>query len=74
MRSVAWVLRISDRLASVGIPYAVVAVRVAEEDEGCVQHIARLKRPCSYEFINALPKNNNGKVTKTGLRKWASLG
>ena len=36
--------------------------------------IARLKRPCSYEFINALPKNNNGKVTKTGLRKWASLG
>jgi long-chain acyl-CoA synthetase len=31
-------------------------------------HIARFKRPKRYEFVDALPKNNYGKVLKTELR------
>ena len=34
----------------------------------CLEHIARYKRPRVYRFIDALPKNNNGKVLKTKLR------
>ena len=34
----------------------------------CLEHIARFKRPRVYRFIDALPKNNNGKVLKTKLR------
>ncbi|MEO7337853.1 MAG: AMP-binding protein [Caldimonas sp.] len=31
-------------------------------------HIARFKRPREYRFVDALPKNNYGKVVKTELR------
>jgi long-chain acyl-CoA synthetase len=37
-------------------------------DATCLQHIARFKRPKHYRFIDALPKNNYGKVLKTALR------
>jgi long-chain acyl-CoA synthetase len=37
-------------------------------DASCLQHIARFKRPRQYRFIDALPKNNYGKVLKTTLR------
>ena len=40
-----------------------------ELDRFCLQHIARFKRPKVYHFIDALPKNNYGKVLKTELRK-----
>jgi long-chain acyl-CoA synthetase len=40
----------------------------AELDAHCQQHIARFKRPRHYRFIEALPKNNYGKVLKTALR------
>ncbi len=39
-------------------------------DAHCLQHIARFKRPKVYRFVEALPKNNYGKVTKTTLRAW----
>ena len=39
-----------------------------ELDQHCLAHIARFKRPKEYRFIDALPKNNNGKVLKTVLR------
>jgi long-chain acyl-CoA synthetase len=32
------------------------------------QGIARFKRPKDYVFIDALPKNNYGKILKTELR------
>jgi long-chain acyl-CoA synthetase len=42
----------------------------AELDALCLQHIARFKRPRVYRFVDALPKNNYGKVLKTELRAW----
>jgi long-chain acyl-CoA synthetase len=38
-------------------------------DQHCLKHIARFKRPKDYININALPKNNYGKVLKTTLRE-----
>jgi long-chain acyl-CoA synthetase len=40
----------------------------SELDALCLQHIARFKRPRVYRFVDALPKNNYGKVLKTELR------
>ena len=39
-------------------------------DRLCLDHIARFKRPRHYRFVDALPKNNYGKVLKTELRRW----
>jgi acyl-CoA synthetase (AMP-forming)/AMP-acid ligase II len=38
-------------------------------DSLCLDNIARFKRPREYRFVEALPKNNYGKVLKTELRK-----
>ena len=38
-------------------------------DALCLANIARFKRPREYRFVDALPKNNYGKVLKTELRK-----
>jgi acyl-CoA synthetase (AMP-forming)/AMP-acid ligase II len=40
-----------------------------ELDRLCLSVIARFKRPRGYVFLEALPKNNYGKVLKTELRK-----
>ena len=40
-----------------------------ELDNLCLSNIARFKRPREYRFVEALPKNNYGKVLKTELRK-----
>ena len=40
-----------------------------ELDRLCLDHIARFKRPRHYRFVDALPKNNYGKVLKTELRR-----
>jgi long-chain acyl-CoA synthetase len=37
-------------------------------DAHCLELIARFKRPKRYVFVEALPKNNTGKVLKTELR------
>jgi long-chain acyl-CoA synthetase len=39
-------------------------------DAHCLAHIARFKRPKAYRWVEALPKNNYGKVLKTELRAW----
>jgi long-chain acyl-CoA synthetase len=44
-------------------------VAETELDQLCLQTIARFKRPRAYVFLEALPKNNYGKVLKTELRK-----
>ena len=40
----------------------------AQLDQLCLDNIARFKRPKGYKFVEALPKNNYGKVLKTELR------
>ena len=44
------------------------AVLEAELDALCLAAIARFKRPRAYVFLDALPKNNYGKVLKRELR------
>ena len=44
-------------------------VKAEELDALCLANIARFKRPREYRFVDALPKNNYGKVLKTELRK-----
>ena len=44
------------------------ALAPAELDQLCLDNIARFKRPKDYVFVEALPKNNYGKVLKTELR------
>jgi long-chain acyl-CoA synthetase len=38
-------------------------------DAFCIEHMARFKRPKAYHSLDALPKNNYGKVLKTALRE-----
>jgi long-chain acyl-CoA synthetase len=45
------------------------AVEAPALDQLSLAQIARYKRPREYRFVAALPKNNYGKVLKTGLRK-----
>jgi long-chain acyl-CoA synthetase len=52
----------------------VVAYVVGEADRAaldalCLDNIARFKRPKDYVFVDALPKNNYGKILKTELRR-----
>ncbi len=47
------------------------ALDPAALDAHCLQSIARFKRPKLYRVVEALPKNNYGKVLKTALRQLA---
>ena len=44
-------------------------VTAQDLDALCLAQIARFKRPKHYRFVDALPKNNYGKVLKTALRE-----
>ena len=44
-------------------------IGAGELDLLCLENMARYKRPRDYRFVDALPKNNYGKVLKTELRK-----
>ena len=46
-----------------------MSVTPKDLDTLCLESIARFKRPKDYRFVEALPKNNYGKVLKTELRK-----
>ncbi|WP_372012796.1 class I adenylate-forming enzyme family protein [Tistrella mobilis] len=48
------------------------AADAATLDLWCRQQIAAFKRPKRYVFVDALPKNNYGKVLKTELRAMAA--
>jgi long-chain acyl-CoA synthetase len=50
------------------VAYVVGRASAAELDTLCLAHIARFKRPKDYVFVDALPKNNYGKILKTELR------
>jgi long-chain acyl-CoA synthetase len=51
------------------VAYVVGAASPDELDALCLNAIARFKRPKDYVFVDALPKNNYGKVLKTALRE-----
>jgi long-chain acyl-CoA synthetase len=51
------------------VPQVGQVLDAADLDAFCMDHIARFKRPKRYEFVEALPKNNYGKVLKTVLRE-----
>ena len=50
------------------VAYVVGEASAAELDALCLSRIARFKRPKDYVFVDALPKNNYGKILKTELR------
>ncbi|HWK95625.1 MAG TPA: AMP-binding protein [Pseudolabrys sp.] len=50
------------------VAYVVGEAPPAELDALCLARIARFKRPKDYVFVDALPKNNYGKILKTELR------
>jgi long-chain acyl-CoA synthetase len=53
------------------VAFVVVSKSIQQEEleQLCLDNIARFKRPREYRFVEALPKNNYGKVLKTELRK-----
>jgi len=53
------------------VAFVVLREKISTEDLDrlCLDNIARFKRPREYRFVEALPKNNYGKVLKTELRK-----
>jgi long-chain acyl-CoA synthetase len=53
------------------VAFVVLREKISSEqlDKLCLDNIARFKRPREYRFVEALPKNNYGKVLKTELRK-----
>jgi long-chain acyl-CoA synthetase len=51
------------------VPRPGTPVAEAELDRLCLHSIARFKRPRAYVFVEAMPKNNYGKVLKTELRQ-----
>ena len=50
------------------VPKPGAALDAKTLDAFCLDQIARFKRPKRYELVDALPKNNYGKVLKTELR------
>jgi long-chain acyl-CoA synthetase len=51
------------------VPREGCRIDTSELDAICLEHMARFKRPKRYELVEALPKNNYGKVLKTVLRE-----
>jgi long-chain acyl-CoA synthetase len=51
------------------VAYVVGEAGAGELDALCLSQIARFKRPKDYVFLDALPKNNYGKILKTDLRE-----
>ncbi len=43
--------------------------RLPSSTRSALSRIARFKRPKDYVFVDALPKNNYGKILKTELRE-----
>jgi long-chain acyl-CoA synthetase len=56
------------------VPHLGAALDAKTLDAFCLDQIACFKRPKRYEFVEALPKNNYGKVLKTVLRERVAGG
>jgi long-chain acyl-CoA synthetase len=68
VREVSVIGRPDSEWGEVVVAYVVGEASVQELDALCLSAIARFKRPKDYVFIEALPKNNYGKVLKKELR------
>jgi long-chain acyl-CoA synthetase len=69
VREVAVIGRPDREWGEVVVAFVVGEVDREALDALCLEHIARFKRPKDYVFVDALPKNNYGKILKTELRK-----
>src|SRR5215207_282706 len=68
VREVSVIGRPDPEWGEVVVAYVVGEAPREELDRLCLSRIARFKRPKAYMFVEALPKNNYGKVLKTELR------
>jgi long-chain acyl-CoA synthetase len=68
VREVSVIGRPDREWGEVVVAYVVGEASAAELDALCLSRIARFKRPKDYVFVDALPKNNYGKILKTELR------
>ena len=68
VREVSVIGRPDREWGEVVVAYVVGEAGAPELDALCLSHIARFKRPKDYVFVEALPKNNYGKILKTELR------
>jgi long-chain acyl-CoA synthetase len=68
VREVSVIGRPDREWGEVVVAYVVGDAPSGELDALCLNAIARFKRPKDYVFVEALPKNNYGKVLKTELR------
>jgi long-chain acyl-CoA synthetase len=68
VREVSVIGRPDREWGEVVVAYVVGDAPAAELDALCLDAIARFKRPKDYVFVEALPKNNYGKILKTELR------
>jgi long-chain acyl-CoA synthetase len=68
VREVSVIGRPDPEWGEVVVAYVVGEATRGELDALCLDAIARFKRPKDYVFIDALPKNNYGKILKTELR------
>jgi long-chain acyl-CoA synthetase len=69
VREVSVIGRPDKEWGEVVVAYVVGGAPAKELDALCLAHIARFKRPKDYVFVEALPKNNYGKILKTELRE-----
>jgi long-chain acyl-CoA synthetase len=72
VREVSVIGRPDREWGEVVVAYVVGDAPSAELDSLCLSLIARFKRPKDYVFVEALPKNNYGKILKTELREMDS--
>ena len=68
VREVSVIGRPDSEWGEIVVAYIVGEASTPELDALCLSSIARFKRPKDYVFIDALPKNNYGKMLKTELR------
>jgi long-chain acyl-CoA synthetase len=69
IREVSVIGRPDPEWGEVVVAYVVGESTREELDALCLSNIARFKRPKEYRFVDALPKNNYGKILKTELRE-----
>jgi long-chain acyl-CoA synthetase len=69
VREVSVIGRADPEWGEVVVAYVVGEATPEQLDALCLSEIARFKRPKAYVFVDALPKNNYGKILKTELRE-----
>lgn len=69
VREVSVIGRPDPEWGEIVVAYIVGETDAATLDALCLSQIARFKRPKHYRFVEALPKNNYGKILKTALRE-----